>query len=92
MKKQIAMLITLGLVLTVGVLATIYPQHAFAGSSIGNVGNTAPGGTAGSSPGQDSQGNDNSQGNEAGSATTPTSGPGGFSQPNSGGANGGSFG
>ena len=29
-KSQIAMLITLGLVLTVGVLTTIYPQHASA--------------------------------------------------------------
>jgi len=30
MNKQIAMLITLGLVLTVGVLTTIYTQHVFA--------------------------------------------------------------
>jgi len=35
MYKQIAMLITLGLVLT-GVLAAIYPQHAFAHGSGGN--------------------------------------------------------
>jgi len=56
MYKQIA--ITLGLVLTVGVLTTIYPQHVFAAVGCGHIGGSASscngvnGGTAGNSPGQ----------------------------------------
>jgi len=71
MYKQITMLITLGLVLTLGVLTTIYTQQVYA-ADIEHIGpGLGPGqtaGTAGGSPGQNAQ---DENGNSQGGTVTP---------------------